>query len=655
MVGTSCNDLLDKEPISQITPDQYFHTADQLGSYIINYYNNILRNPNVGTLYHDGGYNDGLARSDNNTDLFVAGSGNTTLFSAEKNWNVPAGKNLQGDFFNLIRVTNYFFEQTLPKFQQGEIAGNKDLVRNFMGEAYFMRALVYYKALVEIGDFPIITSVVPNNQAQIAEASKRLPRNEVARFILADLDSAATLLFPRNRFRGQRLNKEAALLFKSRVALFEGTFEKYHRGTGRVPGDATWPGATQSYNQGKTFDIDGEIKFFLSEAMKAAKEIADNATLTTNSHAINPSIGTVYGWNPYFEMFSSPSLASVPEVLLWKEYNITQNIRHTVPARVKGGSNSGYTRTFVESFLMKDGKPIYATGSDYRGDTHIDSAKTNRDERLQLFVWGESDYLETDPESPNLGKLFGVPGLTVAEVEKRSLSGYQPRKYFTYEFAQNSGDAMLGYNACPVFRASEALLNYMEACYELNGTLDADAINYWKQLRQRAGITAEYTVTDAHTDLSKEPALSVYSGENQVSVTLYNIRRERMSELFSEGLRYNDLIRWRSFDQLLSAKWIPEGVNFWAQMYTHYNNVTAAGTSKSNMSQSSLSTYVRPYSYNMSETNQLRDGYSWFKAYYLRPLGIAEIQLASPDGSLENSFSYQNPYWPIEANGKAIE
>lgn len=37
-----------------------------------------------------------------------------------------------------------------------------------------------------------------------------------------------------------RLNKQCALLIKSRVALYEATFEKYHQGTGRVPGDANW-------------------------------------------------------------------------------------------------------------------------------------------------------------------------------------------------------------------------------------------------------------------------------------------------------------------------------------------------------------------------------------------------------------------------------
>ena len=35
-------------------------------------------------------------------------------------------------------------------------------------------------------------------------------------------------------------------------------------------------------------------------------------------------------------------------------------------------------------------------------------------------------------------------------------------------------------------RASDALLNYMEACYEKNGNLDAKAQSYWRAFRERA-------------------------------------------------------------------------------------------------------------------------------------------------------------------------
>lgn len=65
--------------------------------------------------------------------------------------------------------------------------------------------------------------MLPDEQEALTEASKRSPRNEVARFILSDLDQAISLM--NNNVKKTRLSKNAALLLKSRVALFEATWE----------------------------------------------------------------------------------------------------------------------------------------------------------------------------------------------------------------------------------------------------------------------------------------------------------------------------------------------------------------------------------------------------------------------------------------------
>ena len=165
--------------------------------------------------------------------------------------------------------------------------------------------MAYFKGLALFGDLPIVEEVLEDNNEELTALSERKPRNELARFILEDLYRSLEYLQDKGYENNQRINKQVALLFKSRVALFEATFEKYHRGSGRVPGDSDWPGADMSYNQGKTFDIDGEIKFFREEAMDAASQVADNCQLTENSGTMNPTYAQLYDWNPYFEMFSS--------------------------------------------------------------------------------------------------------------------------------------------------------------------------------------------------------------------------------------------------------------------------------------------------------------------------------------------------------------
>lgn len=436
--STSCNDLLDLDPVSQITPESYFVTADQLATYLTNYYTGYLTAPFSGAMYHNYGYNDGMAQSDGNTDIMLVGLGGNTAYFANDHWEVSSGKALQ-EYYGGVRVYNYFLDKAVKGFENGVVTGDEKLIKNYIGEGYFFRALCYYRMLALYGDVPIVTEVLEDKNELIVENSCRAPRNEVARFILKDLDNAINNLADRSLFNGQRVNRETALLLKSRVALFEATFEKYHKGSGRVPGDAGWPGAKMAYNSGKTFDIEGEIDFFLTEAMKAAKEVADNAQLTENTHVIEPALNTITGWNNYFEMFSQPSLANVPEVLLWKEYDYSQTVCHDVPYRVLMGSADGYTRTFTESFLMKSGLPIYAD-SDYKGDVSIDKVKAGRDERLQLFVWGESTLTDSDPSSARYGNKFGLAGVARQNQETRCITGYQPRKYYTYDYAQTPND-----------------------------------------------------------------------------------------------------------------------------------------------------------------------------------------------------------------------
>ena len=49
------------------------------------------------------------------------------------------------------------------------------------------------------------------------------------------------------------------------------------------------------------------------------------------------------------------------------------------------------------------------------------------------------------------------------------------------------------------------------------------------------------------------------------------------------------------------------------------------------------------------------DGYTWAKANYLIPVPVRQIELLSPDGSIENSVIYQNPYWPTKIGDSALE
>ena len=580
---------------------------------------------------------------------------------------------------NNIRNVNKFINENEPKIAEGKVSGDANLINQYMGEAYFIRAMLYYGKLQTYGDFPIqLTELKPEDD--LVSPNKRQPRNLVARQILSDMDKAIDKLQV-NFANKVRINKYAALAMKSRIALYEATFEKYHRGSGRVPGDANWPGKNKEWNKNFTINQDDEVNYFLDQAIDAAKKVCDAVPLKTkNSHVMNPSIVGLYnGWNAYYDMFASPDLSKYPEVLLWRQFNSDINVAHLTSNKLRGGAATGWTRGLVESFLMKNGLPIYASGSGYNGDTTIDMVKKDRDERLQLFLFGESDILGIDQKSIDLVNekrpagtapidniKFNVATLFATDQASRDVTGYRQRKFYNYDPAMQLGQTFSDVDGQIIIRVEEAMLNYIEASYLRRGSLDATATGYWTALRERAGITAPISTTIAATDMSKEADVkrpsydwAAFSAGKPVDATLYSIRRERRSEFAGEGLRNDDLIRWASLDQVKNYQ--VEGINFWDQTYQNSAFVDGKGNSliisdggdKATMSSKDISKYIHPYQIQKNN-NILYNGYTFYQAHYLYPFSYQEMQLCSPDGTAENSNLYQNIYWPVEANGSLV-
>lgn len=362
-----------------------------------------------------------------------------------------------------------------------------------------------------------------------------------------------------------------------------------------------------------------------------------------------------------------PNPSSVDEVLLWRQFDSDLSVTHGYIPYIQQGGNNGVTKSYVDAFLMENGLPIYAASSGYKGDLTIDDQKTNRDGRLQLFLFGETTVL-TNEDSITYYGAPNVIGLT----EHRDRTGFRIRKHYCYDQMQIAG-GIRGTNGLVIARAAEAYLNYMEAAYLKNGSIDNKAASYWSQIRERAGVDPDFNKTIAVTDLSKEPDWAVYSGSQKVDATLYNIRRERRCEFIGEGTRRRDLLRWRAFNALFAenmGNYIPEGVNFWTKIYEDEaymkvdedGNITsesglieqADGVSSANVSNRNDSKYLRPYRV-IKENNEVWDGYQWMKAYYLSPISILDLTLASPDSQLETSNLYQNPYWPTVASSSALE
>ncbi|MCO5242140.1 MAG: RagB/SusD family nutrient uptake outer membrane protein [Chitinophagaceae bacterium] len=649
----SCRkDFLEREPLSNITPENYLVEESQLGAYAIAHYNILPSHAippasNFGTFGNDA-HTDNMAFM-SYTERYIPGL-----------WRVPASG---GDWsFTDIYECNYFLQTVLPRFNQGKISGGQNMIKHYIGEMYFLRAYAYFTKLQSLGDFPILHNTLPDNKEVLTEASKRSPRNEVARFILSDLDSAYLFLQAAAPDGARnRLSKICAQIMKSRVALFEGTWLKYFKGTAFVPQGPGWPGASKDYNKDYKFpsgSIDGEIDFFLTEAMNSAKAVADavplvSNTMTAQSQTTYDDFATASMTNPYAAMFGSVDLKNFNEVLLWRRYDKGLNIAHNVVLYAGGGNYAtGFTRGMVDGFLMKNGLPIYDPASGYHGDDQIADVRKERDGRLWLFLKEPGQRNMLIPSvNPIPFPVEPAPRILDVSFETNYSTGYTIRKGINYDAAQVQV-YYGGWTGSIIFRAAEAYLNYMEAVVEKTGALDAAAMTYWQQIRARAGVDPDYAKTIAATDLSKE-ALNdwgVYSGGNMVSPLLYNIRRERRSELMAEGFRYMDLRRWRAMDQMITTPYHIEGFKIWGPMQNWYaaGSLTYDIGDRSTMSSPTLSEYYRPY--EKTATSLVYGGYKWHIAHYLSPIAAQHFLITSGDNNPASSPIYQNPNWPTNAN-----
>ena len=633
LMGTSCADFLDKEPISDNVDGNFFTAENQLEPYCNNMYGLL---PDHGTGTGTFGY----FTTDNNSDDM------TTIDQVDnflpQRVQVPATGSYGS--FSTIRNCNLFLARTKENLENGTLSPSAN-VNQYIGEMYFFRAYTYFSLLKAYGDFPILTEVLTDGDYEAnVEANKRKPRNEVARFILSDLDQAINLMYPKsNSFTAHRLNRECALLFKSRVALYEATWEKYHAGTARVPGGPGWPGDAASFHT----DLNQEIQFFLDEAIKSAKEVGDGSSLTTN----------------YASLYNQTDLSGQRgEVLLWRMYSEDAKVQNQVMGATHGygaievgdktyifshGDNTGFTRSLVDSYLMTNGLPIYASQSTYQGDKTLESTMANRDLRLVTSVAKPGDKIMTLN-----GKdiMYQYPGLIAASGIRVTSTGYIPRKgWADNDVTYNSAYPL----ALPIFRAAEAYLNYIEAYYLRYNTLeDATLKKYWMELRSRAGVDTDFQKTINATDLSKEIDLARYSGKELVDKTLYNIRRERRSELIAEGMRKDDLYRWRSLD-MMQNYWV-EGMNYWDEFHTDFEAAcTACKLNYTAPNDASVSKYLRPQA--MNELVKKYNGYCFEEANYLSPLSYDVFRMSTPveGGDVSTSVVYQNPGWPVKAGSYA--
>jgi hypothetical protein len=398
-------------------------------------------------------------------------------------------------YFKTIKSCNEF----LVNVDKNKTLDAATLTR-LKAETRFVRAYEDFNLTKWYGDVPLVNDDITEDEAKVIP---RTPKADVVNFILSELTAIIPSLPTQDQLaptENGRVTKGAALALEARVLLYQGN------------------------------------------------KMADVVTVCES--LMNNQNGT-YSLNPnYANLFNDPSTnKSNPETIFALQYVPTttrtwSDFWDFCPNSIGGRTSAlAPTQELVNDYIMMNGDTITQSGSGYDpANPYI-----NRDPRLSATVvydkyfWnsgnginGTSKTIYIKPGSDPTDAATGQAGPDeyVSNRESSSPTGYYWRKYFDPSAQANfvSGDNLY------LFRYAEILLDYAEAknsLGQMNATIWNETIG---ALRIRAGFT--------------DPNATGYpAGGDMTSI----IRRERRVEMALEGLRTDDIRRWKTAQIVLNG------------------------------------------------------------------------------------------------------
>jgi len=486
----SCNDMLDLKPINEISEADYWKSSEQFQLAANAYYNYLWSFSDV--------LNDN-PHADRRGDFMYAAASNTfsaganTVGNTDSNWNTE---------YTRLREINYLLAKAAEFSKPTDIA-------TYVAEAKFFRAYIYFDLLQQFGGVPIVLKPLEVGASELQ--APRNTRDEVVDQIIKDLDEAIAALPLESAISSAnkgRVSKGAAQAFLGRVALYEGTWQKFRNNASRA-------------------------NTLLDKSI-----INSDAVITSNLYSLYAPAALGDSAQKYMFILedekSNPAglqKSSNKEYILSNRYSFTlRQIRMNV-TKACLGNVYWITKKFADTYLCQDGLPI-TKSSLFKGYATTTSEYSNRDNRMKYTMMIDGRYY-WDNHTP--GARTTWTGDAVDRASSRGIqngatnSGYNNQKWSS-ERSINDNEEAFDY---PVIRYAEVLLNYAEAVFERNGTItDAELNKSLNLVRNRVNKTmpklSSSFVADNGLDMRTE------------------IRRERNIELYFEGFRVDDLKRWKA-------------------------------------------------------------------------------------------------------------
>lgn len=479
---TACEDFLTKTPETSLSPASFFSSEKEMELWTNYEYSTILGDA---TDFSEIKGDDYIGRSLGAIQKGTRTTSTTGLWT-QSHW-------------GYLRHINQFFENS-------KNCKNEEARTKYEGVEHFFRAMFYYQMVQYYGDVPYYSSVV-GSADQEALFQARDPRGFVMKKVIEDLDLAIKKLPDTWDDGCFRINKYGATAFKSRVALFEGTYRKYHSI------------ADETYKEADGSSVTLNSEWFLRQAVEAANSVMSSGKYSLYTTSSNPN------WKAYRDFFQLEDLKGNPEVLFAKCYDVTLSVRHGLQFDLKNETYSA-TRRFVNHYLCSDGTPIQSREG-WATEQYYEQFQ-KRDPRMAQTLHAPGHFGYLDP------KMEGAVEITDFA---RTMNGYRIIKGVSDGSHENATTSTTDW---AYIRYAEVLLNYAEALAELGELTQAQIDLSVKLIRDRAGMPNLTLPKDA------DPLMAEYypNAKGTQLAAILEVRRERVVELFAEGFHQWDMIRW---------------------------------------------------------------------------------------------------------------
>ena len=600
---TSCVDYLDKESDTELTLPMVFEDKTRTEGWLANVYSHVpdpywgyARKLGWDILSDDMTASERWRQWDWKVIPMLLGE-----WTPSTDWDGNYWSRLP----QLIREANIFIENVHPLPDQGISATE---VTYMKAEMRFMIAYYYYLLSNTYGPVPFKPNYIAPTDFNLADLMEgQRPYYEVVDWVDKELKEVAEIL-PAKYTEARKYGRATSIMclaVRARMLLFAAS--------PLVNGNPDY--ANHKNKDGENLFSTTADKTKWAYAAQACKELIDAAEAAGHKlYTEKNDDGTIDPFMSYQNLFLTRYDEGNTEILFARpggsEYG-----EYEKQAASGGSGGLGVTQSLVDAFFMENGLPINDDNSEYveTGYSVSDETRDNtvwdtevnggaisnkntynmychREPRFYVTVSYNNSYFTQEKRVFN----FFNGSADNPHTHDAPQNGYLIRKKISPDLNVKQGTYK--YRPGIVYRLGEAYLNYAEALNESDPG-NGDILVYLNKIRERAGIR-QYTTgaTDdnfIHVDLNDQAEMRKL------------IRAERRVELSCEGIRYDDLRRWKEAENVLNGDFY--GMNF-------------SGKDNSSF-------YVR--------TPYLKRVYK--KAYYWFPIHQSEID--------KNDKLVQSPYW----------